>query len=86
MVKRSALKETPSMIDLPLPIRYEEGIEELEQLIRSMESGSLPLDTLYQTYRRGTQLLNFCRDKLAVVENQIQVLENGQLTTWKDPT
>ena len=84
MVKRSDLKESPSKDDLPLPSRYEEGIDELEQLIRSMESGSLPLDALYQTYQRGTQLLNFCRDKLAAIENQIQVLENGQLTPWKD--
>lgn len=85
MVKRAALTDDPTSTELAQhPSTYEEGIKELEQLIQSMESGQLPLDALYQTYRRGTLLLNFCRDKLAAIENQIQVLENGQLSNWKE--
>ena len=84
MVKRAALKEDLPSAEITQPLTYEEGIDELEQLIQSMESGQLPLDALYQTYHRGTQLLNFCRDKLAAIENQIQVLENGQLFNWKE--
>ena len=84
MVKRAALKDDTPSAELAQPSTYEEGIDELEQLIQSMESGQLPLDALYQTYRRGTLLLNFCRDKLAAIENQIQVLENGQLSNWKE--
>jgi exodeoxyribonuclease VII small subunit len=42
----------------------------------------LPLDQLLGSYQRGAQLLAFCRDKLAAVENQVKLLESGELKTW----
>jgi exodeoxyribonuclease VII small subunit len=42
----------------------------------------LPLEQLLTGYQRGAQLLQFCRDKLQAVENQIKVLDEGTLKTW----
>jgi exodeoxyribonuclease VII small subunit len=42
----------------------------------------MPLDQLLTGYQRGAALLAFCRDKLKVVEDQIQVLDGGQLKPW----
>jgi exodeoxyribonuclease VII small subunit len=49
-----------------------------------MESGRLPLDELLVAYRRGAQLLSFCRDRLQAVEQQVKVLEDGQLKPWRE--
>lgn len=68
----------------PQPASYEAALQELEQLVSRLESGQLPLDQLLGGYQRGAQLLAFCRDKLAAVEHQIQVLEAGQLQPWSD--
>ncbi len=65
-----------------LPSSYEAALEELEKLVHQLEGGQLPLDQLLTGYQRGAQLLAFCRDKLTAVEQQIKVLEGGELKPW----
>ena len=65
-----------------LPASYEAAIAELESLVQQMESGQLPLDRLLDSYRRGAVLLDFCRQRLQAVEQQVKVLEDGQLKDW----
>jgi exodeoxyribonuclease VII small subunit len=66
-----------------LPASYEDAMQELETLVRSLESGEMPLDQLLTGYQRGAALLQFCRDKLVAVEDQIKVLDDGALKSWK---
>jgi exodeoxyribonuclease VII small subunit len=65
-----------------LPANYEAALSELESLVAQLESGQMPLDQLLSGYQRGATLLAFCRDKLKAVEDQIQVLDGGQLKPW----
>ena len=64
------------------PASYEAALEELEKLVSLIESGQLPLEQLLSGYQRGAELLQFCRDKLQAVENQIKVLDEGTLKPW----
>jgi exodeoxyribonuclease VII small subunit len=66
----------------PVPATYEAALAELETLVASMEGGQLPLEGLLAGYRRGTELLQFCRARLEAVEQQVKVLEDGQLKAW----
>lgn len=77
-ISLSALAVAPN-----LPVSYEAALQELEQLVSRLESGQLPLDQLLTGYQRGAELLQFCRDKLQVVENQIQILEGATLKPWE---
>lgn len=61
------------------PASYEDALAELEQLVQAMEGSQLPLDRLLDSYRRGAELLEYCRGRLQVVEQQVKVLEQGQL-------
>ena len=65
-----------------MPANYEVALSELESLVASMEGGQLPLDSLLAGYRRGTELLRYCRVRLEAVEQQVKVLEDGQLKPW----
>ncbi len=56
---------------------------ELEHMVARLESGDMPLEQLLSGYQRGAQLLQFCRDKLQAVEDQIKVLDDGALKVWK---
>ena len=69
-------EETPSPGE---PESYEQALAELEKLVSAMEGAQLPLDDLLKSYRRGAQLLEFCRARLQAVEQQVKVLERGQL-------
>jgi exodeoxyribonuclease VII small subunit len=65
-----------------LPASYEEAVQELEQLLAKLESGQLLLDQLLSHYQRGASLLAYCRERLAAIENQINVLDEGTLKPW----
>jgi exodeoxyribonuclease VII small subunit len=64
------------------PVSYEEALGELDRLVIAMEAGQLPLDHLLESYKRGAELLAFCRSRLEAVEQQVKVLEDGQLKPW----
>ena len=64
------------------PASYEAALAELDQLVAKIESGQLPLEQLLAGYQRGAELLQFCRDKLQAVEDQVKVLEAGVLKPW----
>lgn len=64
------------------PATYEQALAELDRLVAQMEGGQLPLDQLLDGYRRGAELLTFCRARLQGVEEQVKVLEDGELKAW----
>ncbi|MBI5270727.1 MAG: exodeoxyribonuclease VII small subunit [Burkholderiales bacterium] len=64
------------------PASYEAALQELDTLVQAMEAGQMPLDRLLEGYRRGAFLLNFCRERLAAVETQVKVLEDGLQKPW----
>ena len=64
------------------PASYEQALAELDQLVQRMEAGQLPLDQLLDSYRRGADLLAWCRQRLQAVEEQVKLLDDGQLKAW----
>jgi exodeoxyribonuclease VII small subunit len=78
----SSAAESARPADLPLPASYDEAMAELEQLVARMEAGALPLEQLLVAYQRGASLLGFCRERLQAVEDQVRLLDEGQLKPW----
>jgi len=72
-------KTSPNSATAGTPASYEDALGELDRLVGAMEAGQLPLDRLLESYKRGTELLSFCRTRLEAVEQQVRVLEDGQL-------
>ena len=60
-------------------LKFEAALAELEQLVRNMEDGRLPLEESIAAYRRGSELLGHCQHLLQDAETKIQMLENGVL-------
>jgi len=75
-------KNSPAATPQDLPATYEAALQELEQLVARLESGQMPLEQLLAGYQRGAALLAFCKDRLQAVEDQIKVLDGGQLKSW----
>ena len=60
-------------------LSFEQALDELDRLVRRMESGDLGLDESIVAYRRGAELARYCQGKLAVAEQQIQQLDDNVL-------
>jgi len=58
---------------------FESAMTELEQIVADMEAGKLPLEDSLAAYKRGAELLTFCRTRLEDAQQQVRVLEDGVL-------
>ena len=75
--KNTAPAATP--VNADTPTSYEAALAELEVLIGRVESGQLPLDEMQAAYQRSEMLMEFCRQRLDTVQDQMQVLDDGAL-------
>jgi exodeoxyribonuclease VII small subunit len=85
MARAPARPETDAVAAPPAALSYEAAVGELEQLVAAMEGGQMPLDRLLEGYKRGAELLSFCRARLKVVEDQVQIMEDGALKSLDIP-
>ena len=59
--------------DQPTP-QFEEGLQELQQIVQQLESGQLGLDAALQKYQRGIEVLKKCHNVLKSTERKIELL------------
>ena len=53
---------------------FKEASVELEQIVRSLESGDLELEESLERYGRGVELLKRLRERLSSAEQRVRVL------------
>lgn len=61
---------------------FEEAMSELEEIVRKLEEGELPLEESIKYFQKGVQLSRYCRMKLDEIEMKITILieeENGNV-------
>lgn len=63
------------------PKTFEEALERLEQVVRALEAGELPLEEALSLYEEGVGLTRFCSAKLEEARGRLEVLarEGGAL-------
>ncbi len=83
-----AREKSPSSTDTPaeLGLSFEQAMQELDSIVRRIESGELCLEDSIQAYQRGAQLVKHCRDTLTKVEQRVAVLEADMLVPLEDDT
>lgn len=59
------------------PTSFEQALAELETLVSQMESGQMPLEQSLASYKRGAELLQYCQQSLADVEQQVKMLNEA---------
>ena len=53
---------------------FETSLDELEKLVKELESGDLPLDRSLELFSRGMQLSETCRKQLEDAETRVEQL------------
>lgn len=63
----------------PDAFNFENALEELEELVSSMEDGNLTLEDSLKAFEKGIKLTRECQTALKNAEQKVQVLinENG---------
>ncbi len=54
--------------------KFEEAVEELENVVEQLESGELSLEESLTAFENGVRLVKFCNQRLTEVERKIELL------------
>ena len=62
-------------------LSFEESLEKLEEIVKKLETGDVPLDDAIDEFNKEMQLVKSCNDKLNSAEEAISkiVQENGDI-------
>ena len=55
-------------------ITFEQALAELEEIIKKLEDGKLPLEDAVKAFERGSELKKICEEKLKNAQLKIEML------------
>lgn len=53
---------------------FEQALARLEEIVRGLENGSLPLDKSIELFEEGNALVKLCTEKLDTAEQKVRIL------------
>ena len=56
------------------PPTFEAGLQELESIVKEMETGELPLERAITLFEQGMKLSEACRKQLEEAETRVEIL------------
>jgi exodeoxyribonuclease VII small subunit len=56
------------------PLNFEAGLDQLENIVKEMETAELPLDRALELFERGVKLSADCRKQLEDAETKVEIL------------
>ena len=57
---------------------FAEAMSDLENIVRKLEQGDVPLEEAIDLYKKGMELSHFCHEKLQNAEKQLISIVNEQ--------
>ncbi len=57
---------------------FEAALARLEEIVRTMENGSAPLDASLSLFEEGVKLVKFCTGELDNAEQKVKMLQKGE--------
>ncbi|ABB38999.1 Exonuclease VII small subunit [Oleidesulfovibrio alaskensis G20] len=64
---------------------FEEQLARLQEIVRRLETGELPLEEGVALYKEGLELAAGCRKRLQTARNDIKVFSDGVLKDFDMP-
>ncbi len=57
-------------------LTYESAMKRLQEIVKALENGGLPLDDSVKLFEEGARLAKFCNDELKNAEQKIIALQD----------
>ncbi|MBQ3195847.1 MAG: exodeoxyribonuclease VII small subunit [Clostridia bacterium] len=68
-----------------MEMTFENALARLEQVVRELEGGKAPLDTMLALFEEGKNLVDFCEKALTSAEQRVlKVTENGDTVPFEN--
>jgi len=64
---------------------FEDAMSELEDIVKRLESGDLPLEESLKIFEKGVALSRFCFNKLEEAEKRVSILIKDEGGIRKEP-
>ncbi|OHX57165.1 exodeoxyribonuclease VII small subunit [Planococcus salinarum] len=62
-------------------IKFNDAMQQLEEIVRQLEQGDVPLEEALTLYQKGMELSKVCHDKLQNAEEQlVTMMKDGKET------
>ena len=58
-------------------IKFEEALQSLEDIVRKLENGNMPLDESLESFEEAVKLIKICNEKLECAEQKVRILTEG---------
>ena len=70
------------MSEIKNEMTFESAMARLEQIVRALEGGNVPLEDLINLFDEGTKLVKLCTERLDKAEEKVRLLQmkDGVLT------
>ena len=65
-------------------ITFEEAMTSLEDTVRKLESGDIPLDESIALFEEAVKLVRVCNERLESAERKVRILTEGEDGTVTD--
>ena len=72
-MSKTTSEPTPNPTPNPPP-PFEAGLQELESIVKEMETGELPLERAITLFEQGMKLSEACRKQLEEAETRVEIL------------
>ncbi len=59
-------------------LNIEETLKEIEKLTNEMSSENLPIDEVYEKYKKGVGLVDSCKKQLEKMKEEIRRIDEGE--------
>ena len=62
------------MSEVKKDMTFEQAMARLEQIVKALEGGNVPLEDLIKLFDEGTALVKFCSARLDAAEEKVKLL------------
>ena len=60
-------------------MKFESALDKLEEIVKKLEEGDIPLDDSLRMFEEGVKLARFCGGKLDAAERRIEILMKNEV-------
>ena len=66
-------------------LQFEEALQRLEEVVKKLEGGNVPLDAALSCYEEGMELIRLCNEKLDAAQQRVEVVHKTQVGFVTEP-